>query len=118
MPVRYVKIAGGMAKELTHALVTALKANGVDVRRFGAIGADGAGECGVMSAQKLAVDPDVASAYRNVCLELAKDVGVTLLCQHCCGHRIQLASVDAFRTVGCLKELKRRIRSLYKQLGK
>ena len=39
-----------------------------------------------------------------------------MLCHHCCGHRIQLASVDAFRTVGYLRELERRIRSLYKQL--
>ena len=45
-----MKVAGEMAKEFTHALVTALKAKGVDVR-FGAIGAEGAGVCGVISAR-------------------------------------------------------------------
>ena len=70
VPLIRVMFAGDMAKELTHALVTALKDKGVDVGRLGAICADGAGVCGVMSAQEMVVDPDGASAHRNVCLEV------------------------------------------------
>ena len=89
---------------------------GIDKLRLGAVGADGASVTGVMTAEQLEVTPFGNLSASNVCKELAKEVGASVLCHHCCAHKVQLAAGDSWNKILYLKQLEKRIRSLHKHL--
>ena len=116
LPLCRVKVAGETAQVMAHALVQALGERGIDKLRLGAVGADGASVTGVMTAEQLEVTPFGNLSASNVCKELAKEVGASVLCHHCCAHKVQLAAGDSWNKILYLKQLEKRIRSLHKHL--
>ena len=116
VPFCRVKVAGENAKGLSWAITRALADNGINLQRLAAIGADGAGVNGVMSVDELKVDQCSLSSERNVCKNIAKEIGASLLCHHCCGHKLQLVAASGWHSIAYLRELESRVRSLHKQL--
>ena len=117
MPLAKVKVPGETTKDLTHGILTALKDRGIDIERLGAVGADGASVTGVMTASEL----EVAAAgppAENVCKELSTKINASLLCQHCCGHKLELAAADSWKDISYLREVEKRLKSLHKFLDK
>ena len=76
LPLARIKIGGENAPGLTNAICDFLQEQNIDIARLGAVGADGCGTTGVMTAEELKVDPTGAEEQSNVCKLLASVVSV------------------------------------------